>query len=78
MTDIETAIPIDDKKGVEDKYSTSEGVKLLHELLSEVDPKMAEYFHSNDRRKIVNAVFKYFRRCVIQAQQNEYTNKKEA
>jgi tRNA A37 N6-isopentenylltransferase MiaA len=42
-----------------EKYSGQES--LLHELLTSVDPKMGEYLHSKDRRRVINALFKYFK-----------------
>jgi len=33
----------------------------LHDLLKTVDPKMGEYLHSKDRRRVINALFKYFK-----------------
>jgi tRNA dimethylallyltransferase len=52
-------IPIDNKAGIEEKYSGQES--LLHDLLKTVDPKMGEYLHSKDRRRVINALFKYFK-----------------
>ena len=49
-------IPVDNKGAIEVKFGAEEG--LLHDLLREVDPKMAEYFHSKDRRRVINALFK--------------------
>lgn len=31
---------------------------MLHDLLKELDPKMSEYFHSKDKRRVINALFK--------------------
>lgn len=52
-------IPVDNKAGIEEKYSGQES--LLHDLLRTVDPKMGEYLHSKDRRRVINALFKYFK-----------------
>jgi tRNA A37 N6-isopentenylltransferase MiaA len=50
-------IPIDNKNSIDEKYDS----EILHGLLKMVDPKMGEYLHSNDKRRIVNALFKYFK-----------------
>ncbi len=34
---------------------------MCHELLCHVEPSMAKYLHTNDKRKIVNALFKTFK-----------------
>lgn len=47
-------IPIDNKQEIEDTFESS----ICHELLTIVDPTMATYLHTNDKRKIVNALFK--------------------
>jgi tRNA A37 N6-isopentenylltransferase MiaA len=64
LKDFEREIPVDNKQGIEDKNNDVEQVKLMHELLSLVDPKMGEYLHSHDKRRIVNALFKYFKLTV--------------
>jgi tRNA A37 N6-isopentenylltransferase MiaA len=37
-----------------------------HNLLKLVDPTMASYLHIMDKRKIVNAIFKYFKMLRIE------------
>ena len=59
IEDFRKLIPIDNKAGIEEKYVGQE--TLLHELLKTVDPKMGEYLHSKDRRRVINALFKYFK-----------------
>ena len=59
IEDFRKLIPIDNKAGIEEKYAGQES--LLHELLKTVDPKMGEYLHSKDRRRVINALFKYFK-----------------
>lgn len=61
VVDFHLHIPADRKADLEDKYHSTENSVHLHALLKHVDPQMAEYLHSRDRRKIVNALFKYFR-----------------
>ena len=46
---------------MEDLYNTEQEVKNLHNLLLKVDYKMAQFLHSHDKRKIVNALFKFFK-----------------
>ena len=55
-------IPPNNKAAIEEKYEDEE--TLLHDLLKEVDPKMGEYFHSRDRRRVINALFKYFKHAM--------------
>ena len=60
ITDFRVNVPLDNKAAIEDKYSeTKAGV--LHDLLRLVDPKMGDYLHSRDTRKVINALFKYFK-----------------
>ena len=54
-------IPLDNKQVIEDSFESH----ICHELLQEVDSSMASYLHSNDKRKIVNALFKYFKQRPI-------------
>ena len=54
-------IPLDNKAEIELKYSTIEDEILMHDLLKKVDPKMGEYLHARDRRRVINALFKYFK-----------------
>ena len=65
IEDFEENIPPDRKDKIEEKYSSPEDVKRLHGLLQQVDPLMGKYLHSNDKRKIVNAIFKFFKMSVI-------------
>ena len=58
--DFRLNIPLDNKAAIEDKYSQG-GNAILHDLLKIVDPKMGDYLHSRDTRKIINALFKYFK-----------------
>ena len=46
-------IPLDRKQEIEDSFDSS----LCHELLRAVDPKMGEYWHSSNKRKIVTSLF---------------------
>lgn len=57
VEDFRVNIPPDNKALIEEKYDALE----LHELLKIVDLKMSEYLHSNDKRRIVNALFKFFK-----------------
>lgn len=50
-------IPMDNKNAIEVKYES----EPMHELLEIVDPKMGKYLHCKDKRRIVNALFKYFK-----------------
>lgn len=59
--DFEENIPPDTKDKIESKYQSTEDVKYLHGLLECVDPPMAQYLHSHDKRRIVNAIFKFFK-----------------
>ena len=59
IEDFKKLIPLDHKAGIEEIYTGQES--LLHELLKTVDPKMGEYLHSKDRRRVINALFKYFK-----------------
>ena len=52
-------IPIDNKQEIEDNFESA----LCHSLLSRVEPSMATYLHFNDKRKIVNALFKSFKQA---------------
>ena len=52
-------IPIDNKQEIEDNFESA----LCHSLLSQVDPAMATYLHTNDKRKVVNALFKSFKQA---------------
>jgi len=52
-----TNIPPDNKQDIEDNFESP----LCHELLQIADPKMAQFLHKNDKRKIVNALFKCFK-----------------
>ena len=55
-------IPLDNKSAIEAKYSSSQQqADTLHALLTLVDPKMGEYLHSRDTRRIINALFKCFK-----------------
>ena len=69
-------IPADTKQALEDLYSDRVG--LLHGLLTVVDRQMAQYLHSNDRRKIVNALFKYYKQSAINEQQGVQADHKES
>jgi tRNA A37 N6-isopentenylltransferase MiaA len=60
IEDFRLNIPPDNKAAIEEKYA-GERDQLLHELLSVVDPKMGSYLHSKDRRRVINALFKYFK-----------------
>jgi tRNA A37 N6-isopentenylltransferase MiaA len=68
ICDFEDNIPPDTKDKIELKYQTVEDVKYLHGLLDCVDPSMAQYLHSNDKRRIVNAIFKFFKMSIIAKQ----------
>lgn len=57
IEDFRINIPIDNKAALEDKYDSI----VLHKLLELVDPAMAEFLHSKDQRRIVTALFKYFK-----------------
>jgi tRNA A37 N6-isopentenylltransferase MiaA len=59
LKDFELNIPQDNKSAIEAKYSSQPDT--LHALLTLVDPKMGEYLHSRDTRRIINALFKYFK-----------------
>ena len=65
IDDFAAKIPPDDKNYIEEKYLTVEQVKQLHSLLTLVDPQMGKYLHSNDKRRIVNALFKFFKMNII-------------
>ena len=52
-------IPLDKKQVIEDNFEST----LCHELLEVLDPKMGDYFHKNDKRKIVNCLFKDLKAC---------------
>ena len=54
-------IPIDNKQEIEDTFESV----LCHSLLQKVDPSMATYLHSNDKRKVVNALFKRFKNLAL-------------
>ena len=69
VSDFQDIILPDEKQRLEDKYTSDEQLKQLHSLLAVVDPQMAEYFHFRDKRKVVNALFKFFKRGVIADQQ---------
>jgi hypothetical protein len=60
LKDFEEQIPQDNKSAIEAKYSSSQP-DTLHALLTLVDPKMGEYLHSRDTRRIINALFKCFK-----------------
>jgi len=57
IEDFRTHIPPDDKQSLEDKYDS----ETLHRLLLLADPLMGEYLHSKDKRRIINALFKFFK-----------------
>lgn len=57
IDDFRINIPIDNKQRLEDEHNSED----LHSLLKLTDPQMAEYLHSNDKRRIVNALFKFFK-----------------
>ena len=48
-----------------------EQVNHLHSLLEVFDQPMSQYLHKNDKRRIVNALFKFFRRSAILDQASE-------
>ena len=52
-------IPLDKKQVIEDTFEST----LCHELLEVLDPKMGDYFHKNDKRKIVNCLFRDLKAC---------------
>jgi tRNA A37 N6-isopentenylltransferase MiaA len=58
IASLETNVPLDAKQLVEDRFP--EG-RLFHGLLQKVDPSSANFLHPNDRRKLVNALFAYFK-----------------
>jgi tRNA dimethylallyltransferase len=78
IVDFEENIPPDTKDKIELKYQTPEDVKYLHGLLKCVDPPMAEYLHSNDKRRIVNAIFKFFKMNIIAKQRKDKEQGKTA
>jgi tRNA A37 N6-isopentenylltransferase MiaA len=51
-------VPLDRKQVIEDSFEASE----CYELLKIADCKAANFLHPNDKRKIVNALFSYFKR----------------
>ena len=53
----ELNLPLDQKQAVEDGFESGH----LHELLAIVDLKSANFLHPNDKRKIVNALFAWFK-----------------
>ena len=57
IEDFRINIPLDNKAALEDKYDSVR----LHNLLALTDPKMSEFLHSNDKRRIINALFKFFK-----------------
>ena len=59
-----TNVPLDRKQEIEDHFESD----LCHQLLTEVDPRMAVYLHTNDKRKVVNALFKRFKHLAINKQ----------
>lgn len=65
ISDFSDKIPQDDKNAIEEKYMTLDQVNHLHSLLVLVDPQMGKYLHSNDKRRIVNALFKFFKMNII-------------
>lgn len=65
IEDFQENLPPDTKDKIELKYQSTADVKYLHGLLECVDPAMAKYLHSNDKRRIVNAIFKFFKMSVI-------------
>lgn len=56
LQEFRVQIPLDRKAVIEEKFG-AEGT-MLHDLLRELDPKMGEYFHSKDKRRVINALFK--------------------
>lgn len=57
LEDLNKAIPDDNKAFIESLYAETQSV-LLHDLLKIVDPKMAEYLHVKDTRRVINALVK--------------------
>jgi len=68
ISDFKEKIPIDNKNAIEEKYEDS---SMLHELLKIVDPKMGEYLHVKDKRRIINALFKYFKYLYLESSLKE-------
>ena len=66
IEDFQLYIPPDDKLTLEDKNQDAKNVAELHKLLQIVDPQMGNYLHTKDKRKIVNALFKYFKMSALQ------------
>ena len=54
-------IPVDNKQAIEDSFPP----EPCHKLLKQVDPQMAEFLHEMDKRKVVNALFKYFKMLAV-------------
>eukprot|EP00349_Pseudokeronopsis_sp_Brazil_P005151 CAMPEP_0202968090 /NCGR_PEP_ID=MMETSP1396-20130829/13211_1 /ASSEMBLY_ACC=CAM_ASM_000872 /TAXON_ID= /ORGANISM="Pseudokeronopsis sp., Strain Brazil" /LENGTH=125 /DNA_ID=CAMNT_0049693949 /DNA_START=157 /DNA_END=534 /DNA_ORIENTATION=+ len=42
---------------LEEKYNP----EVLHQLLQILDPQMAQYLHTNDQRRVINALLKFFK-----------------
>ncbi|CDW87769.1 trna mitochondrial [Stylonychia lemnae] len=57
LESLKTCIPSDQKQVIEDQYES----ELIHDLLKQVDPRMAEFLHTKDKRRVINALFKYYK-----------------
>ena len=63
---------------LEDKYKDATSVGEMHKLLQMVDPQMGNYLHTKDKRKIVNALFKYFKMSALQYITTQQKNNDES
>ena len=59
LADFDEHIPLDKKSAIEAKYSSQPDT--LHALLTLVDPKLGEYLHTRDTRRVINALVRHFK-----------------
>ena len=73
LVEIKKHLLADTKQEFEDKYR--EDVPRFLSLLSALDKQQAQKYHTHDRRRVVNAIFKLFRDRVAVALNLEQSKK---